>query len=552
MSDLYANPALRQSELNRQGSMAPLDPTKPEIMDSVFFNIENNTFKIWNSNRKGQGIDETAGSLMDPKDVWEQYGVKTEAPISSGNAERMRDNMDEVANRNYNLSFLEHTSMNQARTFLNGMAGPILTDPAQVLLSIASGGILSVVGKTLGRSAAIANVAKFATKTGFGRVASAAALGAAEGAIEGFIESEILLDQAPKAGLQFDDDDYWNNVRANVFFSSVVGSIRQGAGELRGLRDSKASVKNFVEAEANKIPRDVVIHRENYKDNSPSGRLYTTHFSNDGKYDFDTQTPISKSDFGKGYQFSTSREWAFSDKGLGLNRKESVFEFDADKLDVRLFDAENAIPMDIKRKMLDALQEDLGSLPKSVIKDIETGDVTVNELADILSTMDNKSGTTTLDKLAEIIKGEGFHGYSFSDGTLDPTTGKFNRGIHLFEMPEGASVNHLNPDGDIVPRSTNEAGNKAKQVEAQKALDYHAEKANDVNYNREYESELETTSVETTSDPLLEFNEEASSIKESNSILEEEVASLDVEKAVTIEPEKSREIAKATDFCVRN
>lgn len=549
MSDLYSNPALRQRELNRQGSLEAKAPDTAEIMDSVFFNIENNTFKIWKSNREGAAMDEQAGSLLDPKDVWAQYGVKTETPISTANAERMRDNMDSVAERNYNLSFLEHTSFNQARTFLNGVAGPILTDPVQIGLSLISAGAISAASKALGTSSAIASAARLATSTPIGRIASAGAIGATEGLIEGFIESEILKDQAPKAGLQFSDEDYWNNVRANVLFSSIAGGARQAFGEFRSIKDQKAGFKAFTEAEANKIPRDIEPLKERFTDNSIKGdKVYTTHFSNSGNFDFATQTPVSKTHLGKGYQFSSSKDWAFSDKGFGTPLKESIFEMDIKGVNLNLLDAELPLNIDLKRKMLDVLKEDLGDLPDTIVKQLETSYVTPSQLSDILSSIDNMKGTDLTEKMASIVKSEGFNGYSFLEDTLD-AEGNPRRGLHLFEMPEGTSVNHLNPTNDIPTKSLQDM--EQLRIEQQKALDYYASKESNVDYNKDFEVELSQIDPELPP-PIDSIKGEMASIKEVNTSLVEEATSLGVEISDTIEPEKAREIAKAIDFCVRN
>ena len=605
MADLYANPALRQSELNREGNMIPSRPDTAEVMDSVFFNIENNTAKILKSNYEGSKLDDQAkDNLLSPEDVWAQYGVKTEEPISEGNALRIRDNMDEVAARNYNVNTLDHTSLNQARTFINGIGGAILTDPVNWALGATTMG-LGLAAKSLVSSSKIFTAIEgLANTSKVTRIGTAAGIGATEGLIEGFLESEILLDQAPKAGIKFNEEDYWNNVRANVLFSGLFRSVGQAGkeffgnkmgpqptrdpevvdaenirlreeieykdrpqtfeAEFRRINESKEVARSFSEVDANVNSPNrrgssfKTASSEVMTDLSPAGKYYTSHFSN-GKVDFTTQTPVSRSNFGEGYQFSGSKQWAFSDKKFGTTAKESIFEIDPSAHGLKLYDAEIPLTRDMNERVFELVQAEIGWLPNSILKQIKDGGIEAKHYADLLATFDNKAGTKTIGALNSVLGTEGFHGFSFLEDGMDEAGAQY-RGMHLFKMPEGMDAKHMNPD---IEGAT---PNSKSDIDIQNELDFYSDPRNRLGFDPEIQKSMDRQTPDLPpSIPGEAHTREYSEISNTYSEIEAESSYIKgdpdidniVDKAVakigeSIPPEKAREIVKAMDFCMRS
>lgn len=563
-SSLYPNPDLRSEALNRQGSLEPADPSTGEVMDSVFFNIENNSFKLLHSNYKGRQYDEEAqGNLLDPSDVWDQYGVKVEQPISERNAERMRDNLDEVARRNYNVDTLEHTSLNQARLFINGVGGSIITDPVQWALGAVSGGILAVAGKSLSKVPAIANSVK---ATGaVGRVGIAAGVGASGGFMEGVMESEILQSQAPQAGFQFTDEDYWNNVRANAYFGAAIGAVARAGIETFKAPDIRDSInqhkvnQTYSESNANKRPPSIALPRDKYQGTSPQGEFYNTHFSPSKEYSFSTQNPVSDLDLGEGYSFTSSRDYAFSEKPYSRGSKEDVSQLNTSNAKISLLDADGILDPEDIATLVEGLKRET-DMPKEVLDEISKGQVPVKVLADVLSSFDRVKSKESSKLLRDIVKKNGFDGYSFKEGRL-LADGTEAVGMHLFEMPDGTSVNHLNPDTPPA-RNRDTTARDARRIEEQKKLDYFAEKESDMYYDVDIASEFEGIDADFPNTRDAEYSFDVSGIEEARNTIREDVDYIrnNLQEGESpppvpedaLPPEKAREVAKASDFCVRN
>jgi len=514
LANLYPNPALSESNLSRQGTLEGDKLKSGEVFNQLYYNIEQNSFKLFASNYRGDALDEEArqaGTLLPPDEVKKRFGLSVEAPISEGNARRMIDNQDEVIRKNLNLASLDNTSFNQIVTFATTTAGSIITDPVNIALAGFTLGVGTIAAKVgvgvLSRFGAglnfLSKIEKIRAATGvsasLAKVGAAAVAGGAENLIEGLIESEILLKESPKAGLKFTEEDYWDNVRANVFFGTFVAGARRGVSEFRRRGNFKASSQAAGEISGNvrayePPPRQRSGETPGSSDTSgrPTGSHFTTHFSANREYSFETQTPFSKSNLGEGFQFTSSRERAFSDKGLGIEGKEDIFEINLDNVSTKLLDSEKVIPLELREQLVKDLAEDLRVVDKDLV-DIEgaikNGDVSINQLTELLGRIDEVKGTASLAKFNKVVKDNGYNGFTFDEGSINPRTGEPDRGVHLFDLPEGVDLAHLNPDR---PPSTVGAAEaqRARDAQSSEALDFYADPRNRLGYSPEIEARL--------------------------------------------------------------